>query len=115
MISSMWGSSKTRCSPAHSGNVFGLGGQENIQVLGCPCKPLKVEGHRAEDDVLHSLSLESCQHLAGRLVVHGLILVSRASGASSAMLGYAAYDGSRDNGGLVGLHENGDPAVLLEG
>jgi hypothetical protein len=31
------------------------------------------------------------------------------------MLGYAAYDGSRDNGGLVGLHENGDPAVLLEG
>ena len=31
-----------------------------------------------------------------------------------ALLGYAAYDGSRDKGGLVGLYENGDPAVVLE-
>ena len=31
-----------------------------------------------------------------------------------ALLGYSAYDGSRDNGGLVGLYENGDPAVLLD-
>ncbi len=30
------------------------------------------------------------------------------------LLGYSAYDGSRDNGGLVGLYENGDPSVLLE-
>lgn len=30
------------------------------------------------------------------------------------LLGYAAYDGTRDRGGLVGLYENGDPAVLLE-
>jgi hypothetical protein len=32
-----------------------------------------------------------------------------------ALLGYAVYDGSRDKGGLVGLYENGDPAVVLEG
>jgi hypothetical protein len=31
-----------------------------------------------------------------------------------ALLGYAAYDGSRDKGGLVGLYENGDPALVLE-
>ena len=30
------------------------------------------------------------------------------------LLGYAAYDGSRDNGGLLGLYENGDPSILLE-
>ena len=30
------------------------------------------------------------------------------------LIGYAAYDGSRDRGGLVGLYENSDPAVLLE-
>lgn len=29
------------------------------------------------------------------------------------LLGYAAYDGTRDNGGLVGLYENGDPRVFL--
>ena len=29
------------------------------------------------------------------------------------LLGYAAYDGTRDNGGLVGLYENGDPGVLV--
>ncbi len=29
------------------------------------------------------------------------------------LLGYAAYDGTRDNGGLVGLYENGDPGALL--
>ena len=32
-----------------------------------------------------------------------------------ALLGYAAYDGSDRNGGLVGLYENGDPGnALLE-
>ena len=30
------------------------------------------------------------------------------------LLGFAAYDGSRDRGGLVGLYENGDPAAWLE-
>ena len=29
------------------------------------------------------------------------------------LLGYSSYDGTRDNGGLVGLFENGDPGVLL--
>jgi hypothetical protein len=29
------------------------------------------------------------------------------------LLGYALYDGTRDNGGLVGLYENGDPTALL--
>ena len=29
------------------------------------------------------------------------------------LLGYAAYDGKRDGGGLVGLYENGDPRALV--
>lgn len=40
--------------------------------------------------------------------------VKRLPGHLQALLGYAAYDGSRDNGGLVGLYENGDPPVLLK-
>ena len=30
------------------------------------------------------------------------------------LLGFAAYDGSRDRGGLVGLYQNGDPGLWLE-
>ena len=30
------------------------------------------------------------------------------------LLGFSAYDGSRDRGGLVGLYENGDPAEWLD-
>ncbi|MCZ6853142.1 MAG: phytanoyl-CoA dioxygenase family protein [Gammaproteobacteria bacterium] len=29
------------------------------------------------------------------------------------LLGYAAYDGERDGGGLIGLYENGDPGTLV--
>ena len=29
------------------------------------------------------------------------------------LLGYVAYDGKRDGGGLVGLYENGDPSALV--
>ena len=31
----------------------------------------------------------------------------------TALLGYAAYDGSARNGGLLGLYENGDPSAAL--
>ena len=46
---------------------------------------------------LLNVSRERVKHLAPR--VQGL-------------LGYAAYDGKRDHGGLVGLYENGDPGCV---
>ena len=76
-------------------------------------------GANATERPRRAISLSYC---AGwlRPVENGILNVSRDRAKSlpkrlQAMLGYAAYDGSRDNGGLVGLYENGDPAVLLEG
>jgi len=43
-----------------------------------------------------------------------LELVARLPETVRQLLGYAAYDGSAQGGGLVGLYENRDPRTLFE-
>ena len=75
-------------------------------------------GANGTDRARRAISLSDCVGWL-RPVENSFLYVPRESVKrlprhGQALLGYAAYDGSRDKGGLVGLYENGDPAVVLE-
>ena len=75
-------------------------------------------GANETDRPRRALSLSYCVGWL-RPVENSILNISRETARrlpkhTQRLLGWSAYDGSRDNGGLVGLYENGDPAVLLE-
>ncbi len=75
-------------------------------------------GANTTDRPRRAVSISYC---AGwlRPVENSILNVSKACAKTlpkhvQGLLGYAAYDGTRNRGGLVGLFENGDPGAFLE-
>ncbi len=58
---------------AKAGNVVGVRGNEDVQILGCACEAMEVESDPTEYLVLHAMSMQRGQHTLGQLVVHASV------------------------------------------